>query len=278
VKDHLRQLVSGQANPLLARCLAREYAQARILQTLQERGAFRCWAFQGGTALRFLYGLPRFSEDLDFALERAEAPVAFRDYLKSVAADFAAEGYAVRVTVSGRKTVRAAFVNLPGLPFELGLSPHRSEVLSVKVKLDARPPAGAGLATSIVRRHVTLHLQHHDPASLLAGKLHAVLARPWLKGRDVFDLVWYLSDRSWPAPNLTLLNNALAQTGWGGPALTAHTWRKALAQKVASADWGGVMRDVRPFLEREQDADLLTRANLLKLLAQSQDGQAGQLK
>lgn len=271
MKDHLRQLVSGQANPLLARCLAREYLQARILQTLQERGAFRCWAFQGGTALRFLYGLPRFSEDLDFALERAEAPVAFRDYLKSVAADFAAEGYAVRVTVNDRKTVRAAFVNLPGLPFELGLSPHRSEVLSVKVKLDARPPAGAGLATSIVRRHVTLHLQHHDPASLLAGKLHAVLARPWLKGRDVFDLVWYLSDRSWPAPNLTLLNNALAQTGWGGPALTAQTWRKALAQNVSQADWGGVMRDVRPFLEREQDADLLTRANLLKLLAQSQD-------
>jgi hypothetical protein len=56
---------------------------------------------------------------------------------------------------------------------------------------------------------------------LLAGKLHAMLSRPWLKGRDLFDLVWYLADRNWPAPNPVLLNNALKQTGWDGPLLTA---------------------------------------------------------
>jgi hypothetical protein len=266
VKDHLQQLLAGQANPLLARCLAREYLQARILQMLQDRGAFQAWAFQGGTALRFLYRLPRFSEDLDFALERAGAPAGFRGHLRAVAADFAAEGYAVRVTVNDRKAVHSAFVNFDGLPCELGLSPHRSEVLSVKLELDTRPPAGAGLATSIVRRHVTLHLQHHDPASLLAGKLHALLARPYLKGRDVYDLTWYLSDRAWPAPNLALLNQALAQTGWPGPTLSAQTWRGAVADHLARADWARVVPDVRPFLERVRDADLLTRTNLLRLL------------
>ncbi|MDH7504395.1 MAG: nucleotidyl transferase AbiEii/AbiGii toxin family protein [Verrucomicrobiota bacterium] len=267
MKDHLQQLTAEQPNPLLARCLAREYLQARVLQTLQYRGAFQTWAFQGGTALRFLYGLPRFSEDLDFSLEHPSRVTYFREHLRAVAADFAAEGYAVRVTVNDRKTVHSAFIHFAGLPFALGLSPHRSEVLSVKLELDTSPPAGAGLATSIVRRHVTLHLHHHDRASLLAGKLHALLARAWLKGRDVFDLVWYLSDRSWPAPNLTLLNNALVQTGWGGPALTVQTWRSTVADKLTSADWGRVVPDVRPFLERERDADLLTKPNLLKLLA-----------
>jgi len=41
----------------------------------------------------------------------------------------------------------------------------------------------------MVRRHVLLQLHHHDRASLLAGKLHAVLQRPYTKGRDFFDLL-----------------------------------------------------------------------------------------
>ena len=49
-----------------------------------------------------------------------------------------------------------------------------------------------------MRRHVTLRLHHHDRASLLAGKLHAILQRPYTKGRDLYDLIWYLSDPTWP--------------------------------------------------------------------------------
>ncbi|MCX7723166.1 MAG: nucleotidyl transferase AbiEii/AbiGii toxin family protein [Verrucomicrobiae bacterium] len=266
MKEHLQQLVAGQRNLVLARCFAREYLQARILQSLQEQGAFVDWAFHGGTALRFLYGLPRFSEDLDFALVAPERDPMFRVRLKAVAGDFTAEGYSVRVTVNDRKPVHSAFVNFVGLPFELGLSPHRSEVLAVKLELDTRPPAGAGLTTTIVRRHVILHLHHHDRASLLAGKLHAVLARRYLKGRDVFDLIWYLSDRTWPAPNLEFLNNALAQTGWRGPAITNENWRSVVAKALAAAEWGKVVSDARPFLEHEKDAELLEKGNLLRLL------------
>ena len=82
-------------------------------------------------------------------------------------------------------------------------------MLMVKVEVDTKPPAGAVVTTSVVRRHIMLHIQHHDRASLLAGKLHAVLQRPYLKGRDVYDTLWYLSDPTWPAPNFTMLNNAL---------------------------------------------------------------------
>jgi hypothetical protein len=41
--------------------------------------------------------------------------------------------------------------------------------------------------------------------------------------------VWYLADRTWPAPNLDLLNAALKQTGWEGPPLTVSNWRKQLS-------------------------------------------------
>ena len=71
------------------------------------------------------------------------------------------------------------------------------------------------MATTLIRRHITLRWQHHDQASLLAAKLHAVLQRPYPKGRGLYDLLWYLSDLGWPQPNLVLLANALEQSGGG---------------------------------------------------------------
>ena len=117
-----------------------------------------------------------------------------------------------------------------------------------------------------MRRHETLRLFHHDRASLLAGKLHAVLERPYTKGRDLYDLVWYLADRGWPPPNLPLLNAALRQTGRTDAALTAETWRTAVAEKLEALDWDRAAADVRPFLERSDDAALVTKQNALRLL------------
>jgi hypothetical protein len=132
--------------------------------------------------------------------------------------------------------------------------------------VDTNPPHGAGLATTVVRRYVTLQLQHHDRASLLAGKLHAILQRPYIKGRDVYDLLWYLSDPAWPEPNLTLLNNALVQTGWTGGPVTAANWREWVQRRLQALPWEQVVADVRPFLEPAGDAALLTRENMLRVL------------
>jgi predicted nucleotidyltransferase component of viral defense system len=68
MKEHLRKLAASADNDLARWSLAREYLQARVLESLQDKGVFLRWAFVGGTALRFLFGLPRFSEDLDFSL------------------------------------------------------------------------------------------------------------------------------------------------------------------------------------------------------------------
>jgi hypothetical protein len=164
--------------------------------------------------------------------------------------------------------VKFAFVSFRGLLFELGLSAHAAEALSVRVEVDSNPPAGAGLASTIVRRHVILHVRHHDKASLFAGKLHAVLARRYTKGRDIYDLLWYLSDRMWPAPNLELLNNALRQTRWQGSPITLENWRQLVSRRLETIRWRQVVEDVRPFLERPEDVALLTQENLLALLQQ----------
>jgi nucleotidyltransferase AbiEii toxin of type IV toxin-antitoxin system len=266
VKDYLVDLVRTSPTPAHGRSVAREYLQARLLGSLQHAGAMIPLAFHGGTALRFLYAIPRYSEDLDFALEGDRSRYDFRAYVRAIRSELAAEGYAVDLKVNDRKVVHSGFVRLPGLLHELGLSPHRDEVLSVKIEVDTNPPAGAVLTTTVVRRHVTLHLQHHDPASLLAGKLHAILTRPYAKGRDLYDLLWYLSDPGWPAPNLTLLTNALQQTGWAEPYPNAGNWPQRVWQRLQELAWDRVVADVRPFLESGADLSQLTRENVRRVL------------
>jgi len=266
VKDHLYKLVDSTNGYLLKTCVAREYLQARILQSLQEDGAFMRWAFLGGTALRFLYSIPRYSEDLDFSTMEPGEDIGFRLAMQRIQTTFATEGYSLSVRVNEQKAVSSAFIRFSGLMYELALSPHPSHTLSIKIEVDTNPPAGATTETTLIRRHVTLNLHHHDKASLLAGKIHALLSRPWTKGRDLYDIIWYLADRSWPEPNLVLLNSALEQTGRSGTEITSENWRGILKDEVVCVDWGKVRADVLPFLERERDVDLLTLNNVSRLL------------
>ena len=269
MKAYIEQLLRDVADPITGRNLLREYLQARILESLQRAGAMVPLAFHGGTALRFLYAIPRYSEDLDFALERSQSSYDFRAYLRAIQAEFEMEGYQVGIRLNDRKTVNSAFVRFNNLLFEFGLSAQRDEVLAVKIEVDTHPPAGAELETTLIRRHVTMRLQHHDRASLLAGKLHAIFQRRYVKGRDLYDLMWYLSDPDWPAPNLTLLRNALRQTGWDGPMPEEQNWRDILCQRLGNIDWKKSVADVKPFLERSNEVALLTQENFEKLLGSS---------
>jgi DNA-binding helix-hairpin-helix protein with protein kinase domain len=142
----------------------------------------------------------------------------------------------------------------------------QSEVLAVKIEVDTHPPMGAGLATTVVRRFVVLQLHHHDKASLLSGKLHAILHRSYTKGRDIYDLLWYLSDPTWPAPNLILLNNALAQANWNGGLLTEENWKQQVWQRLQTLIWSGIVEDVRPFVEPSFNMNLLTLDNFERIL------------
>jgi len=266
MKEYLVQLVDEAPSPAQSRHVVREYLQARILNCLQRAGAMIPLAFHGGSALRFLYGSPRFSEDLDFTLERDRVQFDFRGSLKAIKTQLAPEGYSLDIRVSDQRVVHSALVRFPGLLYDLELSAHRDQLFSVKIEVDTNPPAGAVLETSIIRRHMTLHLQHHDRASLLAGKLHAILQRPFAKGRDIYDLLWFRSDPDWPEPNLNLLNNALRQTHWKGELPTGDNWRELVRVRLQTLAWDQVLADVRPFLGPTVDVDLLTLANVMRVL------------
>lgn len=263
---YLQAQIARAFTPEEQRLLVREYLQMRILQSLQRAGAMIPLAFHGGTALRFLYQIPRYSEDLDFALERQPNQYDFRKYLATIRRDMTAESYVVEIKLNDRQVVHNAFVRFRGLLYQLGLTPHKNEVLAVKLEIDTNPPANAGIATTLVQHHVDVHLQHHDQASLLSGKLHAILQRTYTKGRDWYDLYWYLSQTQWPAPNVNLLNQALAQSGWQKGLVTESNWPAYVLERLATLNWQRVVDDVQRFVIDQQDLTAFKKETIEHLL------------
>jgi hypothetical protein len=247
--------IASRAAPETRLNVAREYLQARILHVLQVERAFIPLAFMGGTALRFAYQVQRYSEDMDFTLVAGRTGYDLERYGTAMKRAFEREGYDVRVKLRQRTTVQKVDIRFYGVPFDLGLSPHLDEVLMIRIEVDTNPPEGAVLELSEVWTDPRVRVQHHDRASLFAGKVAAMLARPYLKGRDVYDVDWMMGFQDWPPINETLLHAALAQSENAhvdADALVAR-WPEAVLEKLEAADWDAVEADVAPFLASEAD-------------------------
>ncbi|MBW2535607.1 MAG: nucleotidyl transferase AbiEii/AbiGii toxin family protein [Deltaproteobacteria bacterium] len=244
--------------------LLREYVQAFVLRSLHECEAFTTVAFVGGTALRFLHQLPRFSEDLDFSLvdRRAYEP---QRWLTKVRRDLTLAGFECSVTFNKKRTVNVSWVRIAGLLAPAGLAARKEHKLSIKLEIDTRPPAGALVERTVLVRHLTFALRHHSIDSLMAGKLHALITRRYPKGRDWFDLVWYRARRPPVEPRIALLQNALDQTQGAGR-IDARRWRHLVRDRLARLDTDRLTRDVHPFLERPEDRLLLDRRNIASIL------------
>lgn len=265
MKEYIRQLISTQSNPLLRRSIVREYLQARILQMLQEERAFLNIAFLGGTSLRFLYSIPRYSEDLDFSKLESKN-FEFDEFLNSIENGFKLENYEIGIKKSKDKTVLSAFIRFPSLLHEFDLSLYQKETVSIKLEIDTNPPSGANTEVTLIKKYVLLNILHYDKASLFAGKIHAILSRKYTKGRDLFDLIWMLANPEWPIPNFILLNNALKQTNWAGLEINPGNWKDIISSHLIAINWKKATEDILPFLERESEKYLLTLDNCLNLI------------
>lgn len=264
MKEQAVALAHGASNSETALNLLREYLQAFVLRSLHDCEAFRSISFVGGTALRFLHGLPRFSEDLDFSLE-CKDDYAGATWMTSIKRDLTLAGFEPEVTWNDRRNVHVGWVRLSGLLREAGLVARAEQKLSIKLEIDTNPPTGAKTERRLVTRHLSFMLRHHDLPSLLAGKLHALMTRKYDKGRDWYDLLWYLSQRPAPSPNLPFLQNALDQTQ-GTARYDAGQWRELVRDRLTHLDMENVRNDVLPFLERPRDAELLNIENLNSIL------------
>ena len=267
MKDYCLELAASQKSSGKKYNAMREYLQAYVLRIMHERKVFETTAFVGGTALRFLYDLPRFSEDLDFSLHKKPS-LAFPELMKVIKQELILAGYEATIIADETKTVRSAFIKFEGLLYEAKLSALKGQKFSIKIEIDTDPPRGAILTTQIVNKFFPIAFLSYDLPSLLAGKIHALLNRKYTKGRDYFDIAWYLSRFKTISPNFKLLHNSLTQTGYTKDIPTQDNWRRFLKNAVEKTDWKTVHKDVVNFLENPKDMDVFTKENVLTIIGE----------
>lgn len=234
-----------------------------IKEVLQEVALYGLWrsdffevaAFQGGTCLRILHGLPRFSEDLDFVLRIPDASFRWQPYFETLDKVMNEFGLHCELVDRGNmdRAVRQALLKDDSIARQINLSfssgPNRRK-LKVKLEIDTQPPEGSEFEFRYLDFPLDFELCIQTLSSNFSLKIHALLCRPYVKGRDWFDFGWYVAQNA--SPKLSLLQNALQQYGpWAGKQQKVDTeWlNTTMRDKIASIDWSKAAQDVAPFLQ-----------------------------
>jgi predicted nucleotidyltransferase component of viral defense system len=241
----------------------REVMQEIALLGLWRSKFFENAAFYGGTALRVLYGLDRFSEDLDFSLLEKRKNLDLADYSEALKRELASFGFAVEIESRPKPAsaaIQSAFLKadtrtqMITVEFDKGLVQKvpRNQVLKIKLEIDVDPPPGFATEVRYLLRPVPFSVRTFSLPDLFAGKMHAVLCRGWksrVKGRDWYDLVWFAAYH--PELHLAHLEQRMRQTGhWPGAApLTAADLRDLLAKRIDEVDIDQIRREVEPFVK-----------------------------
>ncbi|MDO8525780.1 MAG: nucleotidyl transferase AbiEii/AbiGii toxin family protein [Candidatus Omnitrophota bacterium] len=240
----------------------REFLQIVTLKIIYDKGFFKNIVFVGGTALRIIYDLRRFSEDLDFSLVNDKG-YAFSAVNSEIERGLKLYGLDVEAKAKEERTVHSSLLKFSSLLKKIGLSQLESQKLSIKIEVDSRPPNGGNLETTLVNKVYLINIAHLDISSMYATKLHACLFRKYAKGRDFYDLVWYLTKKI--TPNFILLNNAIEQTQGENLGLSNKNLKDFLSDRIGKVDFKAVRSDADRFLEDKNELKLLD-AEVIKSL------------
>lgn len=257
----------------------REVLQEIVLLGLYEAGFFKQAAFYGGTALRILHGLPRFSEDLDFSLLAVNNSFNLAPYKDAVTTTLNTFGFEVEIELKTKNlhsTIASAFVKGNTLAHLLNIQApesvmntiHHDKKVKIKLEVDTHPPLGFSTESIVRLSPRPFSVNAFTLPSLFAGKMHAVLCRGWgnrPKGRDWYDLIWYVANGV--SLDLPHLSERLEQsckyfdgTDVKFPTeLTGKAVKELLLQRLEGLDIAKAQADVQPFIKDMRELELWSK-------------------
>lgn len=241
----------------------REIMQEVVLGALSRTEFFKHAAFQGGTCLRIVYGLERFSEDLDFVLIQREKAFNLNKYLDGLDEELKAYGF--DCSLKDRKdmavTVQKQFVKdnslVKLLHFQHFKPGKDTKNIRIKFEVDTNPPSGSKFETKFHDFPYTYEIALQDMKSLFASKSHALLCRTYVKGRDWYDFLWYVGRKA--KINYDLLSAAIDQKGpWRGKAVSINKewYLKEMEKKIKEIDFKEAKGDVQRFIKPSEQKSL----------------------
>ncbi len=257
----------------------REVLQQTALLGLERQGFFEKAAFYGGTALRVLYGLDRFSEDLDFSLIKPDPSFDFTPFLEGMKKELLSFGFQTTVTQKMKSVetgIVSAFMKMNTIQLYIALGeeaktkqlPPREEI-HIKLEIDIDPPIHFRFENRLVLNPVPFYVLTLHKSDLFAGKMHAILYRAWkgrVKGRDWYDLIWYIHN------NIPLCISSLeacmkqAKNLGSQETFSRERLIELLHEKIRSIDWESAKADVRAFVSDPQKLDIWSSEFFFQLL------------
>ena len=262
----------------------REILQEIVLLGLYRAGFFNHAVFYGGTALRILYGLDRFSEDLDFSLLKADEAFDLGVYEKSIVQTLQSFGFEVNIQLKNQEgIIKSAFLkgntaqhllNIKA-PNDVIAKYGQGRLVKIKFEVDTKPPLAFQneKKTQLLPAPFMIHTM--TIPSLFAGKIHAILCRNWSsrpKGRDWYDLVWYIANGY--KVDLTHLSARLKQScDWQEKEgikieeeITEAYILELLKKRIDSLDIQSAKRDIDPFISDVQVLDIWSKEFFLGVI------------
>ncbi|MEI6242164.1 MAG: nucleotidyl transferase AbiEii/AbiGii toxin family protein [Chlamydiota bacterium] len=248
-----------------------EILQQTALLGLSRHQFFEYAAFYGETALRILYGLDRYSEDMDFSLLKPNKEFDFSPFLEGMHQELKGMGFEMDLEIRKKPIdtgILSAFLKANTLTLLLSIRGktkgiHPEQKLQIKLEIDTDPPLShLPLETKLVKNPIPFYVITYSLPDLFAGKLHAVLCRNWqkrVKGRDWYDMIWYIQ-KEVPV-NLAHLRARMLQTHHLKP--EERFGKKELLDKLHSKidalDWNMAKLDVIPFIADEHKLDIWSK-------------------
>jgi len=263
MKELIQKILNEVKQPSYQKLMLAEFLQHLVLQSIHRNGGFKSLVFTGGTALRLLYHTNRYSEDLDFSLLKTPQ-FHFETILDKIQRDLKDQQLPFEFRVQDHKVVAKADLKFPNLLQEFSLSALSHQKLTLKIEVDKNPPKGGKKEMNLVTSPIAYTVAAFDLPSMFATKLHALFFRPYLKGRDYYDLAWYLDRRV--LPNFKLLNNAISQTQGKGHQVLEGMFKPKLIKHLESVDFKRIRQDVERFLIKPDEAKLLALEPIKSLL------------
>ena len=242
----------------------REILQELALLGLWRSKFFEHAAFYGGTALRVLYGLDRYSEDLDFSLLKPLADFTLQPFGDALRREIMSFGFQVdfeRRERAKNTAIESAFLKANTYRQLIVIETDHA-LLKIKLEVDTNPPTGFEIESRYILQPIPFSIRAYSLPDLFAGKLHAILCRRWknrVKGRDWYDLVWYAG--SHPDVRLNHLESRMRQTeDWvTDELLTPDRLRQLLIASVEELDVNQARTEVAPFVRDPRSLDIWSR-------------------
>jgi predicted nucleotidyltransferase component of viral defense system len=247
----------------------REVMQEIALAGLVRAGFFDKAAFYGGTCLRIFYGLPRFSEDLDFSLLQPQADFSLTPYFSVLKKEFAALGFEVDISAREKSVdsaVVSAFLKKNTSVYDVRV--RGQKILKIKFEVDTDPPMGFNTEEKLLLDPYSAYVKCFSLPDLYAGKMHALLFRQWqnrVKGRDWFDFEWYV--RRGVELNVSHLAMRAKQSGDLADDLFLSTelFSRWLSQRIERLDVESAKSDARRFITDARVLDIWSRDYFMEL-------------